>query len=780
MSTSRTDKLTINPGYVVGQLARALASAEQHPDDAVRARSADKVRKWEQVFEGIFGGSLTVGSRTPVAGAPAWATLEVAHGGFATGDLLAGGPRQEHETALEQRLDASGVAPGRTALNLHYLGNVGRDELLEALRTGCFRINVPEEGALPVVAWLIARGATEQARAVLEAIGPFFDRLRFYPVPHPRPLASGTSVRLQPIVKTAEGLRRSRQQQRVLVMNEALTVWAPLFDRAVALFLETVEGLIPTLRTDAEGKLVRRPDGQAVVEGGWPCRNFPRDWAARANTLLDDYARARALHALSRKPERRKENFTLLRGYLARAAADPASLRGRDVGMLRKVLASVVTRHGAPGSERLAVLRAAQRDVGTRPTHGELRSVVLARLSKLPGEEGVPSLDVIGGAVTDEESGRFRIRPGASVPAAILRKVQRSLEAPVEELVERGVIPSGEVLGLVLPQMTSQIRAAGIEDPDLQRLYAAVYAAFRRRRSVLLLNLEHQVRIEELPWVAAMSAFRREGRGAESAARETLRQVALLTMTSFPQTIVPNKLLQELRALAQGSHLDLPLVDELAADIFMGTFSGKFLRAAKDAARLLQGTLYERYYGVPFDAVLALDDAQFAALCSKLAGPDESAKWSVAKNGKIIEQEQILTTHNLATLVLGLGLASDVRADLGELVRACFRWVCREQQQKRSAWQSQLRMVKNTAYAWRQMSFFLSIANAEDAESFLGWALEHFEKQTPPFRARFGPAMRGLSHVMRGGRFDALGLTPDGGRRFLGWTTGRHWVLAPG
>src|SRR5262249_31603707 len=154
---------------------------------------------------------------------------------------------------------------------------------------------------------------------LLEAIGPFFDRLRFFPVPNPRPLVAGSTVRLQPVATTAEGLRAVKQQQRVLVMNEALTVWTPLYDRVVALFLETVEGPIPALRTDDNGNLVRRADGQAHVEGGWPCRKYPSEWTTRAKTLLDDYKKAREEHSLSRKPERKKENFALLRSYLQRA-----------------------------------------------------------------------------------------------------------------------------------------------------------------------------------------------------------------------------------------------------------------------------------------------------------------------------------------------------------------------------------------------------------------------------------------------------------------------------
>ena len=47
------------------------------------------------------------------------------------------------------------------------------------------------------------------------------------------------------------------------------------------------------------------------------------------------------------------------------------------------------------------------------------------------------------------------------------------------------------------------------------------------------------------------------------------------------------------------------------------------------------------------------------------------------------------------------------------------------------------------------------------------------------FQARFGPAVDGLAYVIAGGRFDVTGIAPDpgGGRRFLGWTAGPHWIL---
>ncbi len=70
-------------------------------------------------------------------------------------------------------------------------------------------------------------------------------------------------------------------------------------------------------------------------------------------------------------------------------------------------------------------------------------------------------------------------------------------------------------------------------------------------------------------------------------ARQAREAVSILTLTSFLRAILPNKLLQEFRAMARGARLDIPQVDKVATDIFMGTFSDKFLEATERAAGLL-------------------------------------------------------------------------------------------------------------------------------------------------------------------------------------------------
>jgi hypothetical protein len=373
---------------------------------------------------------------------------------------------------------------------------------------------------------------------------------------------------------------------------------------------------------------------------------------------------------------------------------------------------------------------------------------------------------------------------------SIAMKVQRCLCDTADVLVERGIVTSGETLAHVIPQFTAGLRASAFDHPQLRALYSATCRAFRRRRSLLLFNLEKQVQIEELPWVAAIERRRRQDLTSRDLSRQTLKDVAALTLRAFPQAIIPNKLLQEFRALAKGGELSLPFVEELAADIFMDDFSPKFTQAAKQAAAYVEGTLYARYYGLDCAALVRLPDTKpeprrwswfsreaptnpFAALCVRRAAAVEGKQWDVARNGMVIEQSQILTTHNLALFFGALGLETDLRTELCDMAERCFRWLCRRLQVRSDKSHAKLIMLKQTAYAWRQMIFFLSRLPREEAGQFIVWAEDHLREQPADFHARFIPALCGLSRIQGGGLIDDT----EDVRRFLGWTQTRHWLL---
>ncbi len=731
-------------------------SAES-PDPEIRARSTAKVAHWGKVLEGIFSGALDVGSRTPVVDAPAWATLKVVTGGFATGELLAEGPLSPHEQAWLNELGPSASHSPRAALNAYFLSEEGLALLGEMLATGAYRVDVPEEGAFLVAAWLLRHGAAEQARTMLEELAPFFSRLRFYPVPHTPSTEDGLHVHLQSVAETTKQLQRVRLPLDIERGRESAEVWTPLYDELVQLFLET-----------------RTSEGV--------CRHFPATWSERGSKLLETVARARAKHLLCKWPHHSKSHFSKLCDVLAQAVKEPAALTPGQQRRVQHVLDDIARARGLPGSDRLHALRTAQQRLASRPTHQDLARVLVARLGAYSSGEGLDDLEQVTASVTEVEASRQGVAAGAEFPSSLIRKLVRCANASLEDLIARKVVTSSEVLARVLPQVSAHVAAQGVNDPELRRLYGHIYAAFRRRRSLLLLDLQSQVKLQELPWCRAIDAHRTPDLGQQEVAAQTFERISSLAISAFPAVLIPNKLLQELRALAQAAGLKVPLVEELAADIFMNAFSPKFDEAARRAAAFVQGSLYARYYDIPMEPSLRLDAAHqkpsrrqhvsdFAQRCLARAHAEGHQPRGVSGNGMVIEQAQILTTHNLAVLFDALGLSRTLCPQLPELARRCFESVCQMLLRNAPRYQHRLRNVKNAAYAWRQMVFFLSLLSQSEQEDFGHWAQQHLASQPRRIAEPFAPALTRLLAAIE------EQVSPLPGRVFLGWAVGSHWLL---
>jgi hypothetical protein len=256
-----------------------------------------------------------------------------------------------------------------------------------------------------------------------------------------------------------------------------------------------------------------------------------------------------------------------------------------------------------------------------------------------------------------------------------------------------------------------------------------------------------------------------------------------MALSAFPQTLTPNPLVRELVALARHAELALPLLEEIAADIFMGVFKDKWAQAAQCAAKLLDATLYARYYELPLpgDRRLRGGDA-LSQLCARRAGefaPGRVPGSYVVGNGSVIEHSQILTTHNLAVLVDGLGLLPRMRALAPELATRAFAWTLARQLPAAEHWHARLQLVKNVAYAWRQAIFWLSLCERDEQRRVLEQLGASLAGSPSDWASRMRPAYAGLRAVFDGSSFDAEGRDRAGGpgRRLLGWTLGPHWQL---
>jgi hypothetical protein len=733
-------------------LANALVTAALGEDEQTRSRAAQQVRRWRDVVDGIVTGRLRIGSRSPIAETPTWVTPEVVRGGFATGHPAAGGALRPHEEALAASV---GLPARRGVVFAYHLTEAGLAELLSTLDSGRYRVEVPEEAALAVVAWLTRFGHRAAALELLETIGPWSDRLRFAPVPTDVPPPELSLVWRRTAGEARRRLSDKAENPRVAAMNETLLVWNPFADDVLSLWLDTVHS-----------------DRVATV--------FPEGWAGRATATLAYYDGLAARHPHSSKHRRPRANLSILLGCL-REQLD-GSLTRRRRGLLQSVVDAMLANRGRPGTPEHAALRDAQRAQGELPTHRALASVVAARVATLPQDRGLISAVESLGPVTKQEAVAHALPLGATLPKPLRKVVTHAQAGTLDELVAAGLVPSAEVLATFAPRIAAAAVAAAYPDAVLRVLMAEHYGAFRRRRSLLLLNFERQVRLDELPWIQALAAVRA---GGDADSGVALRRLAGLAVATFPATLLPNPLVRELGVLAREGGLDLPWVEELAADIFMGGFSAKYLRAAQLAATLLDGTLYCRYYGIDADELAAINDvtksgnahrsAAFDELCRRRADNRDLSWWGgrVAAAGMVIEQAQILTTHNLALLAGPLGVVPERgwAAAAHACVDAIVRLVEHVQHVRRP-----LPTIKDCAYAWRQMIFHLSLESPADQEAVLAALRDKLAAASTTAQQRLEPAIAGLKHVLDGGSFDADGVG-GGGRRLLGWTVDAHWMV---
>lgn len=723
-----------NP-YALAQWSAALLTATTTSDDATRTRAQRRVSQWQSVIRGLRSGSLRLGSRTPVRGLPAWVTPEVMRGGFATGRAAASGPLSEFERQVARN---AGVPEDRGAIFEYLLTEPGMRGLWTTLDGGGFEIDLPESAALLVVAWLVREGDADTALALVGALRPLAHDVRLLP-------ASATGLVRDPAIlwresagTVATALRRKTPPAQLLRMNGVLDVWNPFADRLLEQWLATM--------TDGR---IDEP--------------FSGAWLHGARNLLSEFDRLSVEHVPPTRHTNPKQNAATLRLALA-AVADGRALTPRERGRIGNAVDAMVSRRGAPGTARLQSLRELQRAQAALPTTAALARLAADRLASASPDAGIGDILPFTAPVTAKEAASIGLPAATLMPPAVSRVLLRAKAGTLQELVDGGVITSAELLATFVPQLTAQVVAEQYEDPTLRILMARSYEAFRRRRSVLLLDLQHQVRPEELPWIAATSTKRRATSATRDVARETFLRLADEVIRHWPGSILPNPLVAELQTLAAAADTTVPLVQEIAADIFMGRFSTKYAAAFDLAAGHLAGTLYARYYRIGGAALetarRAANPAEaFSELCLARA-QTPGHRWCVVCNGMVVEQAQILTTHNLASLVAA-GFAP--RDGWRTAAEGAFTHVAGHAARLQGNRRPQ-RKLKDLSYAWRQMVFYVAQLDDDRQVEFLDWARQDAVARPEFARERLLSLLDDLARP---------GVRPP----LLGWGHGRHWLI---
>ncbi|MCV9996235.1 hypothetical protein OIU93_18340 [Paeniglutamicibacter sp. ZC-3] len=440
----------------------------------------------------------------------------------------------------------------------------------------------------------------------------------------------------------------------------------------------------------------------------------PTGWIDGARELLAEYQLLAAENTLTKRHADPKGTLqTMLAGLQACVEGEADS---RVMGRVRAAVSNRVARRGEPGSLRLAELRAAQARTAAKPSHAAMAHDAAARI-KATGHTGA----------VDDPLALLRGTPAAALPS-VRKATRQATQAPLPDLLRQGIVRSAELLAELAPQLTAETVASRYSDASAGVLAKRLYRAFANRRSLLLLNHQSQVTIDALPWFNLLEqAGVHEQK--QSLAHVQGLELAALALDHFPGTLLPNSLIRELTRLFGIASKGVPLTYELASDIFMGSFSPVFQRAAQEAATVVGDTIYAHYYGIDYREILAMGSRpatpsrarrmprtavpEFDTLVRSRAGIGLT-RWDydVAASGKAIEQAQILTTHNLASLV-----NAGISLDWG--VQAREAWKATKNHLAKVTGAKHLHHQKNAAYGWRQTVFYLALCPVEQVAAFM-------------------------------------------------------------
>jgi hypothetical protein len=184
---------------------------------------------------------------------------------------------------------------------------------------------------------------------------------------------------------------------------------------------------------------------------GWPFQFYPPGWAERAGAAVARFREALEASFDCHYPQRATSNLRQIGQAIELAAQQPGSLSGRQVGLVRRMLADSEARWGSLGSAERRQTVASRQNGSEGAAFEHARLALLKRLQALEPKSGVRDLAALLGP-TDG---------GLAIPQPLAQRVRRAWLATPGELVRAGVLASMHDLTIVSGQWTDAAADAG-------------------------------------------------------------------------------------------------------------------------------------------------------------------------------------------------------------------------------------------------------------------------------------------------------------------------------
>ena len=263
-----------------------------------------------------------------------------------------------------------------------------------------------------------------------------------------------------------------------------------------------------------------------------------------------------------------------------------------------------------------------------------------------------------------QDSGPSPVGVSSEVMATIVGDLQTSSfhRGKVKMILDRAILKSlGEsasspaiLAELCTPMMTTV--ALGVPqdgEPDFLRvILVRTMQAFMTRRSIMLLDVDGQVRASEVPWIGVLQRVLKIDEHSHASREKGLAWLLGMSINTFPHCMVPNETLRLIRECKP----EIPVLEELAVDIFTGRLVPKFGRTCELAAKQLgTDSAYCRYYGGYLSQLWGRKSISSADLV-EWAGRGLDAGMYTVRNGMLLERVRVATCFNM---LLPLSVLSD-------------------------------------------------------------------------------------------------------------------------
>lgn len=555
--------------------------------------SQQKKKDSVDALNGALEGKFKHGSRNPDINYPTWITKRVAPGGFYAGAKYELKEGENNITILNEPEEMLKYA-----------------NMIEFIS---HNLNGPEPLMIPTIAYLENNGKIKEANELKELIRPYVDNIRFYPI--------------------TEEIMKTKKKPNVFASLETIYQFTKWCNDTYISKLKDEENLINSFKkkNDFKNKLINlfRETIIIVDKSEWPMQNVSQEWLEKARELYN--ANKWYLYdSFKRKRGSLYNLWSILQNIIPQQRIETefpiTRITGKEVRWIKIYLEA----NKNLKYYNIEHLQSKQQEAQNLLKY--LTSINEQHLEKMYYEE-----------IKEKYK---------DVEPVVFEKLNKCVLYSLEELKELGYIPSSETFVELAQPMEAFLQTIDFdfkEDITVEEhLKYLLYKSFKNMRSLLLLNLESQLKINEIPQYNVLcKVYKRDSKSSNSL---ILSKLLLSYYTEwFPGDIMPNRVVKMFYNLLKSEDKNLGLCEEIACDIFQRRFGEKYDTSLNIAKNNMINTLYSEYFELDDMYKNPLNLTGLSLTLKEKYYGNNNAYWTNS-NGQQIHASMVLTTHNLTQL----------------------------------------------------------------------------------------------------------------------------------